>query len=294
MKMQIIQSLAGKGDEMSENVSSNEVTGLIETLTQFMNYATVDRQPSSAGNVCGDGGVPGLLKTTKGKDIEVAGLAGDLGQDTASLLALLTYYKQNNIEYELEGTVRAFVTASVETHGNFMYHTSHHVNPPGKPTDCGDVYGKMQDEFAEAYGVDPEETRQVLAMLRQLSDEDPDNVIEQDLGDRNHNELGVLVSVGEQKTVKHWLTTEEHPDAPEAAVGMWFVIDPEQAKQRRDATLSAMGLGDSEREEVHVIKGNQDQVTNSRLAVGLHVFRINADTGEKTYVGTVQKDGSVS
>ena len=58
-----------------------KIEALKKQVENFIKLARVENRP---GVVCGDGGVTVRVKTTTSQTVQVAGMAGDLGQDTAT------------------------------------------------------------------------------------------------------------------------------------------------------------------------------------------------------------------
>ena len=262
--------------------------GQLEDLTQKVNaFARAARVENVVGSVCGDGGVTKTLLTTKGQEIAVAGFAGDLGQDLATVVAVMAYKKAHGRVYEPAALTREIAEAFAEAVGGFMFHTANHIEPPEKITDCGDMHGKMSDE---RYGLDREEVRRVIEAAQALAKEDvTGEIIEQTLGDRHHEEQGVLIVEGKTHSLVHWLPEGD-------AAGMWFVLDPKRAKARREAVLASLGYESEAIEEITALKAKHDGVTNSCLAVGKQVFGVNVDDAKKIevrYLGQVQEDGQM-
>ncbi len=261
----------------------NEVQQLLPEVEKFAEAARVMNRD---GVVCGDGGVVGVLEKTNGGKVEVAGRAGDLGQDLATIPAIMAYNQKHDVGYNVEELTGDVVGAYVETHGQFQFHTSDHVHFPDKITDCGDMHGKMSDEN---YGLDGSQVKKVIEQVQGLAKADESGEVEETtLGGRDHQEKGVLVVTGKTHSLVHWVQDGE-------GEGMWFVLDPERAKTRRQAVLEHMGYSSEAVEEILAIKAGHDQVTNMRLAKGKHVFGVNVDTEnpEVSFMGTVQADGSI-
>jgi hypothetical protein len=268
---------------MLEKSMPNEVQVLLTEVKKFANAA---RRPNKGGVVCGDGGVPDVVATTTGGQVEVGGMAGDLGQDLATIPAIMVYNKRNGVEYQPESLTQQVVETYITTHGQFQFHTSHHVHG-AKITDCGDMHGKMSDAD---YGTDLGEVQRLIETVQGMARvEKKPGVEETTLGDREHQEKGVLVVQGETHSMIHWVQNGE-------GQGMFFVLDPARAQERRKVVLVRMGYTSQQVEEIMAIKSQQDLVTNKRLAKGKHVFGVNVDGSNPVvnYLGVVQIDGSIN
>ena len=203
----------------------------------------------------------GELETTNGDRVEVAGMAGDLGQDLATVPAVMAFNRRHGIAYDPIQLTRGIVDAYLGVHGTFQFHTSHHVHG-NKITDCGDMHGKMSDND---YGTDTGDVRSSIEFVQQMAREDrTPGVEETTLGDREHQEKGVIIVQGQTHSLTHWIQNGE-------GQGMWFVLDPERAQARRSAVLERMGYDQAQVEEIMAIKAQHDLVTNKRLAKGKHV-----------------------
>lgn len=281
---------------MSEITDKKEIAGLQETLQKFVVAARVENTP---GVVCGDGGVPFAVTTTTGREVNVVGRAGDLGQDMATAVAIMAYNERHGIGYDPRELVGKVGSTYAYEHGSFQFHTSDHVHAPEKITDCGDMHGKMTDE---RYQVSLDKVRAAIEASQELAQaDDTGEIEEQTLGDREHEELGVILVTGRTHTLVHWLRAEDSDKlpagTPEDILGMWFVIDSERGAARRRTVLEALGYSPEQVTEILEIKAAQDQVTNARLAVGKQVFGVNADNPDDIqieYLGEVQEDGSVA
>jgi len=273
-------------------LKQTEIDRLSAEVLAHLKDGVVDNRP---GVVCGDGGVARRLSTTLNQEIEAAGMAGDLGQDAATIPAILAYCRRHYIAYNLAALVLLSVHKYIKVHGSFQFHTSNHAHGE-KLTDCGDMYGKMLPERAVRYQTDAAEIRQVVTQLQELSRQKQlQGMEEHNLGEREHQETGVLIVVGKEKTVLHWLNRTENPDRE--GESMFFVLDPQRAQARRRSALAAMGFEPAAIEEILQIKEEQDQVTNSYLAAGKPVFQVNVDQPQRPevkFVGVVQADGSVA
>lgn len=271
-----------------------KIEALKKQVENFIKLARVENRP---GVVCGDGGVPVRVKTTTSQTVQVAGMAGDLGQDTATIPAVLTYYRRHGIRYDLEEAVEKIVTANQKVHGVFQFHTSNHVHGD-KITDCGDMNGKMMTERAERYQTNVAEIRQLTELLQKwYREEKRPGLEEQSLADREHQEAGVLLVTGQTHSLVHWLNNVDFPELPASEERMFFVLDPARAIARRQAVLEKLGFSSEAIAEIMRIKAEQDQATNSYLAVGKAVFAVDVDDEAAVKIefkGIVQADGLVS
>ncbi len=272
---------------MPESFSNGEVAQLQDKVEVFARAARVGNK---VGTVCGDGGVTKEVRTTKGETVEVGGFAGDLGQDLATVFAIAAYNLRHNIEFDPKDLVGQVAAQYIKHHGQFQMHTAGHIHPPDRITDCGDVHGKMSVEFAQAYGLTPEIGRMIVESAQAFVQADEVGEFqEQDLGNREHEELGVLVVEGKTHSLVHWLPRGE-------ASGMWFVLDPDRARARRKAVLEHMSYSPVQVDEILTIKMEQDFVTNRRLALGKHVFGVNVDDPDNIrvhHLGQIQSDGRI-
>jgi hypothetical protein len=295
------EKLETQGEIPMETLTSAEIEQAIQEVLRFIKSGAV--VPNKEGVVCGDGGVPAVLFSTTGERIETGGMAGDLGQDSATIPAVLTYYRRHGIAYDLYALTRKMVMAYNQVGLTFQFHTSQHVDGQEKITDCGDMNAKMVASKAPDYQTDAAEVREVVMLLQHwYRDEKPEGLLleEQNLAEREHHEAGVILVVGKQNTLLHWIKQ----DLPEAEQQMYFVLDPVRAEARRRKALQAFGFDEAAIVEILAIKAEQDQMTNKYVARKAEpekklrnaVFAVDVDDAQDPkieYLGLIQADGQV-
>lgn len=298
-----------RGEKMKKvALTESEIT---EKTQEVLEFAQIGAVVNQEGVVCGDGGVPEFIVTTKGEKIRVAGMAGDLGQDAATIAAVFTFYKRHQRSYIVEETARRLVEAYNKAGLVFQFHTSKHINlkkNPQKITDCGDMNAKMTPGKAEAYDTDAAEVHQLVALLQTWYRQGNQyNLLlqEQDLGHREHHEAGVIIITGNEKTLLHWVQPALTDQQSQSDQGkMFFVLDPQRAAARRRKALQMAGFQPDEIDEIIQIKAEQDQQTNHFVAwqeadadrARNAVFFVNVDDPNNIkieYAGCIQPDGSI-